>query len=495
MFLMWNQWLVQNRLRRAVPRAGQAPRQHDGDAGLRGEPGRRRGGDHAGLHRPPGDGEVRGRQRGVAAPRRREGHRRRRAAGGRRLRRARGAHGQQLAQDPDRAGHHKEGADRRRRRDAGPGDSWLCVLVDWAQVACVHSGVSWMDHSYRHTNTLRHFPPPAQRDRRHLRRHGRVGGPAAGPHRAGRHPPLRRRGGDGGGPSPERGGQLPARLQAERAGLQRVQPQRASPGRPAALLQPVRPSRAAPLQPLQRRPLRPPLRRRRGHRRQRTTGVAAVRVPHDGGVGFGGVRDGRAPHAGDAVPDAHRGQRQRRAAATGARPEGPGELRDSAARVPDDQRARLPAAAAGQQPGVPGAARGVGGRDARRGGVGGALPGAAAAARERAVPGVAVQAPHRGQGAAQQPAAAVQASVTASDLLEANGPLEHMYFAGISKIRCLKLSLFCMCMFAAVLGVQTVLLTNLCSCTAIVRQKYNCVNKLVHSSFSTFLCNKPSTSS
>jgi hypothetical protein len=143
--------------------------------------------------------------------------------------------------------------------------------------------------------------------------------------------------------------------------------------------------------------------------------VAAVRVPDGGGAGvaFGGVRDGRAPHAADVVPDAHRGQRQRRAAPAGARPTRPGELRHRAPRVPDDRRARLPPDAAGQQPGVPGAARGVGGGHARRGGVAGALPGAAAAARERAVPGVAIQAAHRGEGAAPQPETAVQASVTA----------------------------------------------------------------------------------
>ena len=149
----------------------------------------------------------------------------------------------------------------------------------------------------------------------------------------------------------------------------------------------------------------------------RASGVAAVRVPDGGGagVGLGGVRDGRPPHAADAVPDAHRGQSQRRAAPAGARPARPGELRHRAPRVPDDQRARLPPAAAGQQPGVPGPSRGVGGGHARRGGVVGALPGAAAAARERAVPGVAVQAAHRGEGASQQPEAAVQASVTPSD--------------------------------------------------------------------------------
>uniref|UniRef100_A0A804PV34 Uncharacterized protein n=1 Tax=Zea mays TaxID=4577 RepID=A0A804PV34_MAIZE len=404
------------RVRGPVRRAAQAERQHDGDAGLRGGPGGRRRGHHAQLHGPPGGGEDGGRRRGLAAPRRRAGRRRRRAPGGRGRRRHRRARGQQLPQDPDVAGRRKEGPDRRRGRDAGPRPRWLRVLVDGEEVACVHSGVSCMDHNYGDPNTVRHFPSPAQRDRRHLRGDGRVGGPAAGagaePHRAGRHPALRRRGGDGGGAAAEQGGELPAGLQAQPAALQRVERQRASAGRAPALLQPVGASRAAPLQPLQRRPLRPALRRRRGHRRRRAAGLAALRVPRGGGVGPGrGVLDGGAPDAGDVLADGRRGRPQRRAEAAVPGPGRRRELRDRAARVPDGGPARLPPAAAGQPPGVPGAARGVGGRDARRGRVARALPGAAAAAGQRAVQGVAVQAPHRGQGAAQQPQTAVQASV------------------------------------------------------------------------------------
>jgi hypothetical protein len=140
-------------------------------------------------------------------------------------------------------------------------------------------------------------------------------------------------------------------------------------------------------------------------------GLAALRVPRVG-VGPGrGVLDGGAPDAGDVLADGRRGRPQRRAEAAVPRPGRRGELRDRAARVPDGGPARLPPAAAGQPPGVPGAARGVGCRDARRGRVARALPGAAAAAGQRAVQGVAVQAPHRRQGAAQQPQTPVQASV------------------------------------------------------------------------------------
>jgi len=106
--------VLQHRVRDSVRRAGQVQRQHDGDAGLRGEPGRRRRGHHAQLHGPPADGEDGGRRRGLAARRRRAGHRRRRAPGGRGLRRAHRSRRQQLPQDPDGAGHHVRAEKRRR---------------------------------------------------------------------------------------------------------------------------------------------------------------------------------------------------------------------------------------------------------------------------------------------------------------------------------------------------------------------------------------------
>ncbi|TVU08316.1 hypothetical protein EJB05_41716, partial [Eragrostis curvula] len=37
-----------------------------------------------------------------------------------------------------------------------------CFLIDRAAVACVHSGVSRMDHNHSHTNPVRYLPCPAQ---------------------------------------------------------------------------------------------------------------------------------------------------------------------------------------------------------------------------------------------------------------------------------------------------------------------------------------------
>uniref|UniRef100_A0A452XCD8 Uncharacterized protein n=1 Tax=Aegilops tauschii subsp. strangulata TaxID=200361 RepID=A0A452XCD8_AEGTS len=107
------------RVRGAVRRAGQAGRQHVGDAALRGAPVGRRGGQPPGVRRVHRDGQGVRRRRHAARPRGqgRPG----RQQGGRRGRRARRAHRQQRAQDPDRAGHHKEDPDRRRGRDAGAG--------------------------------------------------------------------------------------------------------------------------------------------------------------------------------------------------------------------------------------------------------------------------------------------------------------------------------------------------------------------------------------
>ncbi|KAM0930365.1 hypothetical protein ACQ4PT_001085 [Festuca glaucescens] len=154
-----------------------------------------------------------------------------RYVGGRGGGRAQRAHRQQRAQDPDRAGHHEEDSDRCGSRDARLAVFGACVFVGWAGVSRSLPGISGMDPCCRDIYIVGCFPPLAQRGRGHLRGHGRMGSPATGQHRPGRHPPLRRRGGDHRRPAPEQGGEPPARCHSQRSAIQRLQrQQRPTPG-------------------------------------------------------------------------------------------------------------------------------------------------------------------------------------------------------------------------------------------------------------------------